>query len=272
MAIHATAIVAPGADLHSTVEVGPYTVVGPNVKIGARTTIGAHCNIEGYTTIGAGNKLYPSVVIGCPPQDLKFSGELSFVRIGDGNHFREFTTVHVAEGEGNATIIGNNNMFMNHVHIAHNCIVGSRTIMSNCTTLAGHVTVGDRAVLGGFTGVHQFCKVGGMVMIGGMTKVVKDVPPYITLDGNPARVIGLNLVGLKRNEVPKESIETIRELFRVFFRSNQNVSQILANKDSLINMSDPFVREFFEFVEGSTRGVYKRTRAKESISERAFEE
>ena len=241
MAIHATAIIAPGAELHPTVEVGPYAVIGPHVKIGARTTVGPHCNIEGHTSIGKGNKLYPWVSIGCPPQDLKFAGELSYVKIGDGNHFREFTTVHLAEGEGNATIVGDNNLFMNYVHIAHNCVVGSRTIMSNCSTLAGHVHVGDRAVLGGFTGVHQFCKVGGMVMIGGMTKVVKDVPPFITLDGNPARVIGLNIVGLKRNEVEKGSIEKIRNLFRVFFRSNHNVSQIMKNKDKLVDLTDPFV-------------------------------
>ena len=253
MAIHETAIIAPSADLHPTVDVG------------------AHCNLEGHTSIGMGNKLYPWVSIGCPPQDLKFAGEVSYVRIGDGNHFREFTTVHSAEGEGNSTIVGDNNLFMNYVHIAHNCVVGSRTIMSNCSTLAGHVHVGDRAVLGGFTGIHQFCKVGGMVMIGGMTKVVKDVPPFITLDGNPARVIGLNIVGLKRNEVPKDSIEKIRRLFRVFFRSNQNVSQIMANKAELVDLNDPYVREFFDFVEHSSRGVYKRTRNRESAQDRAEE-
>ena len=260
MSIHPTAIVAPGAKLHPTVRVGPFTVIGENVEIGENTIVGASCHIDGYTTIGRDNVIHPSVIIGAPPQDLKFKGEQTFVKIGNGNHFREFTTIHLAEGEGHSTIVGDNNLLMAYVHIAHNCKVGSNIIMSNCTTLAGHVEVGDRAVLGGFTGVHQFCKLGCMVMVGGMSKIVKDVPPFIKIDGNPARVVGLNAVGLKRNNVPKESIAAIRELYRVFFRSEMNVSQVMAQWPELVKADDEYVTMFNEFVKNARRGVYKRTR------------
>jgi UDP-N-acetylglucosamine acyltransferase len=132
--------------------------------------------------------------------------------------------------------------------------------MSNCATLAGHVEIGDRAVLGGFTGIHQFCKVGCMVMIGGMSKIVKDVPPFIKIDGNPARVVGLNAVGLRRNDVSKESISKIRHLYKVFFRSGMNVSQLKDKWDELVESSDPLIKQFRNFLDKSNRGVYKRTR------------
>ncbi len=267
MSVHSTAIIAPGAKLHPSVKVGPYTIIGPDVEIGENTVIGAGCHILGHTTLGSGNVLHPSVVIGTPPQDLKYKGEKTFVKIGNGNHFREFVTIHLAEGEGNSTIVGDNNLLMAYVHIAHNCKVGNNIIMSNCTTLAGHVEVGDRAVLGGFTGIHQFCKVGCMVMIGGMSKIVKDVPPFIKIDGNPARVVGLNSVGLKRNNVSRESIASIRELYKVFFRSELNVSQVMEKWVELVNADDPHVTMFHDFVMCAKRGVYKRTRRGGSASE-----
>lgn len=267
MSVHPMAIIAPEAKLHPSVKVGPFTVIGPNVEIGENTIVGPNCTIEGHTTIGKNNVLSPSVNIGQPPQDIKFKGEKSFVKIGDGNHFRECVTVHLAEGEGHSTIIGDGNLFMAYVHIAHNCKVGSNNIMSNCATLAGHVEVGDRAVLGGFTGVHQFCKVGCMVMIGGMSKIVKDVPPFIKIDGNPARVVGLNAVGLRRNDVSKESIANIRQLYKVFFRSEMNVSQVMQQWESLVAADDEMIQKFRAFVEKSKRGVYKRTRKSGSSAE-----
>lgn len=267
MSVHPMAVVAPGAKLHSTVKVGPFTVIGANVEIGENTIVGPNCTIDGFTTIGKNNVLSPCVNIGQPPQDIKFKGEKSFVKIGDGNHFRECVTVHLAEGENCSTIIGDNNLLMAYVHIAHNCKVGNGTIMSNCTTLAGHVEVGDKAVLGGFTGIHQFCKVGCMVMIGGMSKIVKDVPPFIKIDGNPARVIGLNTVGLRRNDIPKESITNIRQLFKIFFRSEMNVSQVMEKWDELVVSSDPQIQRFRAFLDKSNRGVYKRTRKSAVSSE-----
>jgi UDP-N-acetylglucosamine acyltransferase len=266
MAIHPHAIIAPAAKIHPSVEIGPFTTVGPDVEIGEGTVIGPNCHIEGYTTIGANNRISPFVSIGCPPQDIKFQGEKTFVRIGNGNHFREFVTIHCAEGAGAETVVGDQNLLMAYVHIAHNCRIGSHVIMANCATLAGHVHVGDRAVLGGFVGIHQFCQVGSMVMIGGMSKITKDVLPYIKIDGNPARVIGLNSVGLKRNGVPRESLEQIRQLFKLFFRSGLNVSQVLERRKTQSGPEDPYVKDFYDFIARSKRGVYKRTR--ESLSER----
>lgn len=263
MSVHPTALICPGAIIEENVKIGPFTVIGSNVKIGKNTEIGANCVIEGNTTIGEDNQIFPSVVIGTSPQDIKYKGETSYIKIGNANQLREFVTVHSAEGEGKTTIIGNNNLFMAYVHIAHNCEVGNGTIMSNASTLAGHVRVGDKAVLGGLTGVHQFCQVGSMAMIGGISKIVKDVPPFVKIDGNPARIIGLNSVGLKRNNVPKDSIINIRKLYKAFFCSELNVSQVLEDWENLVNFQDPYVKEFHDFIVSSrtsSRGVYKRTR------------
>lgn len=265
MSVHPTAVVAKEAKIHPTVKIAPYAIIGPDVEIGENTEIGAHAIIAGHTTIGRDNVIHTSAVIGTPPQDLKFKGEKTFLKIGNGNHFREFVTVHLAEGEGTSTIIGDNNLFMAYVHIAHNCIVGSNNILSNCATLAGHVEIGNRAVLGGFTGIHQFCKIGDMVMIGGMSKIVKDVPPFIRIDGNPARVIGLNSVGLRRNMVSKESLNNIKQLYKVFFTSELNVSQVLAKWDKLVNADDEFVTIFKNFIKNAKRGVYKRTRSSSAV-------
>lgn len=260
MAIHHTAIIAPSAQIHPSVDVGPYTIIGPNVIIEENCQIGAHCFIDGWTKIGPNNKIYPFVSIGCAPQDLKYDGRPTYIEIGKGNCLREFVTIHLAEGAGNKTIIGDYNLFMAYVHIAHNCQVGNYCIFANAATLAGHVHVGDRAVLGGFVGVHQFCQIGSYVMIGGMSKITKDVPPYIKIDGNPARVIGLNTIGLKRNGIPKENIEHIKNLYKIFYRSDMNVSQALKEIENSIIYSDPYIVKFVEFVKQSKRGVYKRTR------------
>jgi UDP-N-acetylglucosamine acyltransferase len=267
MNIHPTAILAKGADVHPSVKVGPYSVIGANVTIGENTVVGPHCFIDGYTTIGSGNVLSPFVSLGCPPQDIKFAGEKTFLKIGDGNHFREFVTVHLAEGEGNSTVIGDKNLFMAYVHVAHNCHVGSNVIMANNATLAGHVHVGDRAVLGGFAGIHQFCQVGQMVMIGGMSKIVKDVPPFVKIDGNPARVIGLNDVGMRRNGVPRESHDCIRKVLKLFFRSKNNLSQAKEKLMEMAESKDSFVLGFLTFVNGSKRGIYMRGRDKPTADE-----
>ncbi|MBI3039155.1 acyl-ACP--UDP-N-acetylglucosamine O-acyltransferase [bacterium] len=261
MTIHKTAILAPDAKIDPSVEIGAYSTVGSGVSIGENSVIGAHCHIEGCVSIGRNNKVFPFVSIGCSPQDIKFSGERSFVRIGDGNVIREFVTVHSAEGIDNETVIGNGNFLMAYVHIAHNCVVANQVIMANCVTLAGHVFVGNKAVIGGLTGIHQFCHIGELSMIGGMSKIVKDVPPFMKVDGNPARIVGLNAIGLRRNDVPRDSIDRIRKLFRLFFRSGLSVSQALDElSQSDEACSDPFIKSFFDFVKSSKRGIYKRTR------------
>ncbi|MBR4330370.1 MAG: acyl-ACP--UDP-N-acetylglucosamine O-acyltransferase [Candidatus Riflebacteria bacterium] len=260
MTIHPTAIVAASAKIHPSAEIGPYAFIGPNVEIGENTTVGHGANIDGWTTIGKNNVIHRMAVIGAPPQDLKYKGERSFVKIGDGNHFREFSTVHLAEGEDQVTEIGNNNLFMAYVHIAHNCKVGNNNIMSNNVSFAGHAQVGDRAVLGGFSAFHQFTHVGDMCMVGGMSKVTKDVPPFTKIDGNPVYVIGLNAVGLRRNNVPRESIINLKNLYKVFFRSDMNVSQVLERWNELVAADDPYVQKFYEFIKNSNRGVCKKVR------------
>lgn len=258
MLIHPTAIVAASAKIHPSVEIGPYAVIGPNVEIGENTKVGQGASIDGWTTIGKNNFIHRMAVIGAPPQDLKYKGERTFVKIGDGNHFREFSTVHLAEGEDNVTEIGDNNLFMAYVHIAHNCKIGNNNIMSNNVSFAGHAQVGDRAVLGGFAAFHQFTHIGDMCMVGGMSKVTKDVPPYTKIDGNPVYVIGLNAVGLRRNNVPRESIINIKNLYKVFFRSGLNVSQVLERWNELVAADDPYVQKFYEFIKNSNRGVCKK--------------
>ena len=260
MSIHPTAIVASSAKIHPSVEIGPYAFIGPNVEIGENTIVGHGASIDGWTTIGKNNYIHRMAVIGAPPQDLKYKGEQTFVKIGDNNHFREFSTVHLAEGEGNVTEIGSNNLFMAYVHIAHNCKVGNYNIMSNNVSFAGHSQVGDRAVLGGFSAFHQFTHVGDMCMVGGMSKVTKDVPPFTKIDGNPVYVIGLNAVGLRRNNVPRESIANLKNLYKVFFRSGYNVSQVLERWNELVAADDPYVQKFYEFVKNSNRGVCKKIR------------
>ena len=258
MSIHPTAIIGSGAKIHPTVEIGPYAVIGPNVEIGENTIVGQGASIDGWTTIGKNNYIHRMAVIGAPPQDLKYKGEQTFVKIGDNNHFREFSTVHLAEGEGNVTEIGSNNLFMSYVHIAHNCKIGNNNIMSNNVSFAGHAQVGDRAVLGGFSVFHQFTHVGDMCMVGGMSKVTKDVPPFTKIDGNPVYVIGLNAVGLRRNNVPRESISNLKNLYKVFFRSGMNVSQVLERWNELVAADDPYVQKFYEFIKNSNRGVCKK--------------
>lgn len=196
--IHPTAVIHPGAELHPTVQVGPYAVIGEQVKVGAETVIGAHAVLEGLTEIGARNQIFPGATIGLEPQDLKYDGGLSLVKIGDGNRIREYVTINRATRTGEATLIGNGNLLMAYVHVAHNCVIEDSVLISNAVALAGHVHIESRAVIGGVLGIHQFVRIGRLAMVGGMSRIDRDVPPYMLVEGNPARVRSLNLVGLKR--------------------------------------------------------------------------
>ncbi|MCZ2200766.1 MAG: acyl-ACP--UDP-N-acetylglucosamine O-acyltransferase, partial [Cylindrospermopsis raciborskii PAMP2012] len=177
--IHPTAVIHPNAELHSTVQVGAYAVIGANVQVGPETVIGAHAVVEGPCKIGSGNHIFPGAVIGMEPQDLKYVGELSWVKIGDNNAIREYVTINRATGHGEATVIGNGNLLMAYVHVGHNCIIEDSVIIANSVALAGHVHIESRARLSGVLGVHQFVHIGGMSMIGGMTRIDRDVPPYM---------------------------------------------------------------------------------------------
>jgi len=258
MSIHKTAIIEDGAIIGNNVSIGAFTTISKDTIIGDDTTISSHCVIDGKTTIGKKNKIFSHSVLGTIPQDLKFSGEDVELIIGDNNTIREFTLFNSGtKGGGSKTIIGNNNLFMGYVHIAHDCIIGSNTIFANVATLAGHVTVGNYAVIGGLTPVHQFCTIGDYAMIGGGSVVTQDIPPFCLAQGNRAVLKSLNLTGLRRNIKNRDDINDLKIAFSYIFNSNENI------KDSanivLSNSSNNLVQQLCEFILNNKRGIpYQR--------------
>ncbi|MDE1170553.1 MAG: acyl-ACP--UDP-N-acetylglucosamine O-acyltransferase [Verrucomicrobium sp.] len=256
MAIHPTAVVDPGARLGAGVEVGPYAVVGAGVVLGDRCRVDHHASIEGPAEIGPDNHFFPFSAIGGRTQDLKYAGEPTHLRIGAGNRFREFTTVNRGTAPGAATVIGDDNLFLAYVHIAHDCRVGSHCVFSNNGTLAGHVVVDDHVILGGLSAVHQFCRIGRYGMVGGCSKIVQDVPPYCLADGNPATVRSLNLVGLRRHGFSTEQIRALRDAQRLLYDGNLNTTQALAKLEEEFP-GNPEVSRLVEFVRTSERGIIR---------------
>ncbi|MFI8617918.1 acyl-ACP--UDP-N-acetylglucosamine O-acyltransferase [Acidovorax sp. NPDC077693] len=217
--IHPTAIIADGARIDPSVTVGPYAVIGPQVVIGPGCTVGAHCVIEGRTTIGKDNRIFQFASLGADPQDKKYKGEDTELVIGDRNTVREFCTFNRGvPGAGGKTSIGDDNWIMAYTHIAHDCHVGNHTTMANNTTLAGHVLIGDWVTVGGLTGIHQFVKIGAHAMIGFSSAVSQDVPPFMTVDGNPLSVRGLNAEGLRRRGFSAERVAVIKQIHRLMYR------------------------------------------------------
>lgn len=261
--VHETAVVHPMARLGKDVEVGPYAVIGEHVVIDDGTKIGAHAVLNGWTSIGKNCVIFPGAAIGAEPQDLKFRGEKSYVFIGDNTKIRECATVNRATGEGEETRIGSNCLMMAYTHVAHNYIVGNNVIMSNAATLAGHVVVEDRAVIGGLTGVHQFVKVGRNAMIGGASKVVQDVVPYTIVDGHPAKVSGLNSVGMSRAGIPIASRRSIKKAYKLLYRSGLSLTQAIAVIEQEVDSCDE-VEHFLRFLRNAERGI---CRGRKDISE-----
>ena len=259
--IHDTAVIAPGARIAKNVEIGPYSVIGENVEIGEGTKIGPHVVITGWTQIGKDCKIFQGASIGEEPQDLKFRGEKSYVFIGDRTTIREGATVHRATGEGEETRIGNDCLLMALTHVAHNCVVGNNVIMSNLASLAGHAIVEDHAVIGGMAGVHQFVKIGACAMVGGMSKIVQDVCPYVIADGNPARVVGLNSVGLSRNGITPEGKSLLKKAYRIIFRSGMKLSEAIEEMEQDFP-STPEVEHLLRFLRNCERGLC-RTRERD---------
>lgn len=255
--IHPTAVIHPKAEIHPTVQVGAYAVIGEQVKIDAHTTVGTHAVIEGPTEIGIGNQIFPGAVIGLEPQDLKYRGATSWVKIGDGNRIREYVTINRATGEGEATVIQNSTLLMAYVHVAHNCFISDSVVIANNVALAGHVHVETQAVIGGVVGIHQFVRIGRMAMLGGMSRIDRDVPPYMLVEGNPARVRSLNLIGLKRKGFTTEQINELKTAFRVLYCSGYTFEQALEHLAAL-SESEP-VQQLCHFLKLSTsagrRGV-----------------
>jgi UDP-N-acetylglucosamine acyltransferase len=220
-AIHATALVDPGAELDSSVTVGPYTVIGPHVRIGAGTTIGPHCVLEGHTTIGQDNRIFQFNSLGAIPQDKKYAGEPCELVIGDRNTVREFCTLNIGSpGDRGVTRVGNDNWLMAYVHLAHDCQVGDHTIFANNAQLAGHVQVGDWAILGGFTVVHQFVKIGAHSMTAMCSLLFADLPPFVMCQGQPAQARSMNYEGLRRRGFSAERLAVVKAMHRALYRDN----------------------------------------------------
>jgi UDP-N-acetylglucosamine acyltransferase len=201
-------------------------VIGSQVKVGAGTVIGPHVVIDGWTEIGTGNQIFPGAAIGLEPQDLKYDGSLTLVQIGDHNVIREYVTINRATRQGEATILGNHNLLMAYVHVGHNCVIEDQVIIANSVALSGHVYIESRARLSGVLGVHQFVHIGRHAMIGGMSRIERDAPPYMLVEGNPSRVRSLNLVGLKRNGLGAD-IPLLKKAFRLLYRSDLSFNEAL---------------------------------------------
>ncbi|MEN8688102.1 MAG: acyl-ACP--UDP-N-acetylglucosamine O-acyltransferase [Desulfuromonadales bacterium] len=253
--IHPTAIIQPGAKIAENVSIGPFSVIGENVSIGSGTTVAAHVVIEGWTEIGSDNQLYQFSSIGAPPQDLKYSGEQTCLKIGDRNRIREFVTLNrgTAEG-GGVTSIGNDNLFMAYSHVAHDCIVNDHTILANSATLAGHVEIESSAILGGLSAVHQFCRIGCHTMISGGAMVAQDIPPYTVAQGDRAKTMGLNLIGMKRRGFSEETIRGIKKAYRIIFRSGMRLEEALALVVKELE-STAELDHFVNFIKQSQRGI-----------------
>ena len=245
--IHKTAIVDSKAQIASNVEIGPYTIIGPNVEIGDNSVIQSHVNITGQTIIGKNNKIYPFASIGNDPQDMKYKGERTKLSIGDNNTLREYSTINPGTTQGGGvTKVGNNNLIMISAHIAHDCIIGNNIVIANSAAIAGHAQIDDYVVIGGNCGVQQFARIGKMAMIGGMTGVSRDVIPYGLSTGNRNLLNGINVVGLRRSNVPNKDIISLTNAYKDIFKTanlTENLSRLSDQfKENL------FVNEVLEFI------------------------
>ncbi len=253
--IHPSSVVMDGAQLDDSVEVGPFCFVGEHVKIGAGTRLIGHCNISGYTTLGSGNVIHPFAALGQPAQDhAVVPGAVTYLNIGDNNVFREGCSIHTGTKPDTETRIGNNNMFMNCTHVAHNCRVGNNVIYVGYAGTAGYCEVFDNALLSGLVGMHQFCRVGRLAIVSGGSVFSKDVPPFMMAEGRNGGVKMINKVGLQRAGFDAETITIIKHVYRIFFRSGLIPTNAIAKiKADLPQI--PEVVEFLDFCANSKRGV-----------------
>ena len=256
--IHPTAIVSPHAELAADVRVGPYAVIEPDVEVGAGCEVGAHAVVKRYTTLGARNRVFEHACLGGEPQDVKFEGEQSSLVIGDDNLIREFVTIHRASGAGAVTRLGHRNFLMIGVHVAHNCEIGDDNIFANGAALAGHITVEDHAFLSSNVGCHQFIRIGRYAMVGGKSKIVQDVLPFFTTDGNPPRVRGTNSVGLRRAGFTAESRRRLKRAYQLLFHAGRPLAAALAE---LEQVDDEHVRHLVNFIRHSKRGFTRPDRS-----------
>ncbi len=256
--IHATAIIDATANIHPSVSVGPYSIIGPHVTIAADTVIGPHVVVTGWTRIGARNRIFQFASIGAESQDLKYKGEESWLDIGDDNVIREACSLHrgTVQDQG-ITRIGNHNLLMVNTHIAHDCQIGNHCILANNVGIAGHVVVENNVIIGGNSGIHQFCRLGAYSMIGGGSVVLKDVPAYIMVAGNPAAAHGMNYEGMRRRGWSSETIQTLREAYKVVYKSHLTRAQCIAKLEQDILPQAPEVALLIDSLQKSSRGIIR---------------
>lgn len=254
--IHPTAIIHPGAKISASCDIGAYCVVGEHVNLGDHCKLHSQVVIDGHTHIGNENEFFPFTAIGLKTQDLKWKGGVTRTRIGDQNVFREGVTVHSATSNGDATVIGNGNLFLTHVHIAHDCQLGNGIIMSGFVGLAGHVVVEDFATLGGYTAVHQFCRIGTRCMTGGCSRLPQDVAPYTIVEGNPAVARAINKVGLERAGFSAAAQSALRSAYKIIFREDLSTADALKKVEAELPPL-PEVNHLVQFIRTSERGVCK---------------
>ncbi|HIP53389.1 MAG TPA: acyl-ACP--UDP-N-acetylglucosamine O-acyltransferase [Chromatiales bacterium] len=255
--IDSRALIDPLAELDEGVSVGPFSIIGGGVQIGKGTTIGPHVVIKGPTTIGAENRIFQFSSIGEDPQDMKYAGEDTRLEIGDRNVIREYATINrgTVQDQG-VTRIGSDNLLMAYIHIAHDCHVGNHVILANAASLGGHVRIDDWAILGGFTIVHQFCRIGAHSFSAMGSVVSKDIPPYVTVSGHPARPFGINSEGLRRRGFSADSIQQIKRVYKTIYKQNLKLEEALASLGSMV-VDHPEIMLFVDFLSHSERSIVR---------------
>ena len=253
--IHPTAIVCPGAELDESVSIGPYAYIGPEVRLGAGCRIHHHATVEGSTVMGTENEVFPYACIGGKTHDLKWKGGATWLRVGNRNTFREYTTAHRATNDGDATTIGNDNVILAYSHIAHDCQIADRLVMSSHAALGGHVVVDDSVTIGWGAGVHQFCRLGRHSMVAAMAKQVQDLLPFVISEGAPAAARAVNRVGMERSGFDSAAIGRAQQAYRIVFREGLNRSQAIARLQEKAEPGDPVFAAILAFFEASSRGV-----------------
>lgn len=254
MSISDRAIVSKKARIGNGVEVGPFAIIEDDVELGSNVKVWPHAYICNGTSIGDDTQVHMGAVVGHLPQDLAFKDKKTYLKIGKGNIIREYATIHRGTEEGSSTIIGDNCYLMAVSHVGHNCHIGNNAILANCALLAGHVSVGDYAFISGNVVVHQFCRIGALAMIGGFTGINKDVPPYMLVRG-PSVVRAVNLIGLRRAKMPRETIESIKEAYKLLYMSDLNTEQAIEGMKKLKPSKE--LDHLIDFIKGSKRGICK---------------
>lgn len=258
MSINPYAVVSPRAKIGADVEIGPFCIVEPDVEIGDGCRLESHVVLKSGTTLGEGNVVGVGTVLGGHPQHVTASGPFGRVVIGSKNTFRENVTVHRALKESATTVIGDENFFMVNSHVAHDCLVGNNNVFVNNVGLSGHVQVGNRVNFGGAAGIHQFCRIGSLAMVGAQAHVVQDVPPFVTVDGLTSRIVGLNLIGLRRNGRSTEEINILKDVYRLVFRSGLTWREIIHTLQTMHSVGPG--AEMTQFLMGTQRGIVRERR------------